>query len=69
MSYDVVVEFINGVGFPIAVCVALYYQNSNQDDRYDKQMQELRKVIENNTMTLTDLCGRLERGMNYGENR
>lgn len=55
MEYTTIIEFINGVGFPIAVTVALFYQNNKQDERYDKQMKELSKVIENNTLTLTEL--------------
>lgn len=55
MEYATIIEFINGVGFPIAVTVALFYQNIKQDERYDKQMKELSKVIENNTLTLTEL--------------
>lgn len=62
MNYDVVVQFINGVGFPIACCVALFYQNHKQDERYDLQMRELSKVIETNTLTLTELCSKFERG-------
>ena len=62
MTYEIVVEFINSVGFPIAVSVMLFYQNNKQDERYDKQMKELSEVINNNTLTLTELCGRLERG-------
>jgi hypothetical protein len=60
MGMDVIIQLINGVGFPIAVSIALFYQNGKQDERYDKQMEELTKVIENNTITLKELCLRLE---------
>jgi hypothetical protein len=60
MGMDVIIQLINGVGFPIAVSIALFYQNGKQDERYDKQMKELTKVIENNTLTLKELCLRLE---------
>lgn len=63
MEYGIIIDVINGVGFPIAVCVALFYQNSKQDERYDKQMKELSKVIENNTLSLTELNLRLEKGV------
>ena len=61
MNMDIIIQLINGVGFPIAVSIALFYQNEKQDERYDKQMKELTKVIENNTLTLNELNLRLEK--------
>ena len=61
MGMDTIIQLINGVGFPIAVSIALFYQNTKQDERYDKQMKELTKVIENNTLTLNELNLRLEK--------
>lgn len=60
MNMEAIIQLINGVGFPIAVSIVLFYQNEKQDERYDKQMRELTKVIENNTLTLKELCLRLE---------
>ena len=60
MNFETIIQLINGVGFPIAVSIVLFYQNWKQDERYDKQMKELAKVIENNTLTLKELCLRLE---------
>lgn len=54
-----ILEVINTVGFPVACCIALFYQNSKQDERYDKQMTELRQVIDNNTNILIELNTRL----------
>lgn len=61
MGMETIVQLINGVGFPIAVSIALFYQNGKQGEAYDRQMQELAKVIENNTLTLTELNLRLEK--------
>lgn len=61
MNMETVIQAINSVGFPIAVSIALFYQNGKQDERYDAQMRELTKVIENNTLTLTELNLRLEK--------
>ena len=60
MNFETIMQLVNGVGFPIAVSIVLFYQNGKQDERYDKQMKELTKVIENNTLTLKELCLRLE---------
>ena len=61
MDMEIIIQLINGVGFPIAVSVALFWQNHKQDDRYDAQMKELTKVIENNTLLLTELNLRLSK--------
>ncbi len=69
MNMEAIIQLINGVGFPIAVSIVLFYQNGKQDERYDTQMRELTKVIENNTLTLKELCLRLEnseRGVKNG---
>ena len=69
MGMETIIQLINGVGFPITVSIALFYLNGKQDERYDTQMKELTKVIENNTLTLNELNLRLEkneRGLNNG---
>ena len=62
MNMETIVQLINGVGFPIVVSIALFYQNCKQDERYDMQMKELTKVIENNTLSIKELNLRLEKG-------
>ena len=62
MNMETIIQLINGVGFPIAVSIVLFWQNCKQDERYDAQMKELTKVIENNTLSITELNLRLERG-------
>ena len=62
MHMETVVQLINGVGFPIAVSVALFYQNSKQDVRYSETMKDLSKVIETNTKTLAELNANLGSG-------
>ena len=68
MNFETIMQLINGVGFPIAVSIVLFYQNWKQDERYDKQMKELTKVIENNTLTLKELSVRLENNERSAKN-
>ena len=71
MNIETIIQLINGIGFPITVSIVLFYQNWKQDERYDKQIQEITKVIENNTLTLKELCLRLEnseRSVKNGQN-
>lgn len=54
------VEIVNSVGFPIAVCVALFYQNNKINENYKEMLGTMDKTIENNTLALKELSIRLE---------
>lgn len=54
MDYNSLVQVISTVGFPIAACIALFWQN-----------QKLSEAINNNTTALIELRNRLE-GNNAG---
>ena len=41
-----VIQAVSTVGFPIACCCFLLWQNSKQDEYHRQQMEELRKTIE-----------------------
>lgn len=56
---DTIIQLINGVGFPIAVSIALFYQNTKQDERYQELTKELQRVINTNTKTLSELNANL----------
>lgn len=51
-----IVNLISSCGFPIACCVFMLWQNSKQDDYFRSQQEELRKSIDNNTKTISELC-------------
>lgn len=54
MDYTSIVQIISSVGFPIAACIALFWQNN-----------KLSEAINNNTTALIELRHRLE-GNNAG---
>lgn len=56
---EAIIQLINGVGFPIAVSIALFYQNTKQDERYQELTKDLQKVINTNTKTLSELNANL----------
>lgn len=60
MNMESIIQLINGVGFPIAVSIALFWTNSKQDERYSSVMKELTQVINNNTKTLAELCTKID---------
>ena len=56
---DTIIQLINGVGFPIAVSIALFYQNTKQDVRYQELTKDLQEVINTNTKILSELNANL----------
>lgn len=53
-------DFINSVGFPIVVSIAMYYQNNVLSQSFQKISQELSTKIENNTVAINKLLDHLD---------
>lgn len=49
------INLISTCGFPIACCAFMLYQNAKQDEYNRKQQDELKKAIDNNTRSITEL--------------
>lgn len=52
MEIDLLTNLINNMGFPIAVCVALFYQNMKTNEAFNKLQETLYQntaVTQNNT--------------------
>lgn len=56
-----IVNVINSVGFPIAACVALYYQNIQSNKMYEKMVEEFSAAVNANTKTLSELVEKLRK--------
>lgn len=59
-----IVNVINSVGFPIAACVALYYQNIQSNKMYEKMVEEFSAAVNANTKTLSELVEKLRKDPN-----
>ena len=58
---------ISSLGYPIVMSLLLLYMMYDNEKKYDETIEGLRKTIENNTLTLTRLCERLETGSEKDE--
>ncbi len=56
MDMNEVTSLISNVGFPIAVCVALFYFMMKQEDKHKEETDKLSATVEANTKVLTELC-------------
>lgn len=50
-----IATLISTVGFPVAMCLLMWYQNSELTKTHKEETSELKKAIENNTVILTEL--------------
>ena len=60
-NLNAIVELINGVGFPIAVCIALFWFNRETIREQQKLLVELKDIIRDNTEVMKDLIDEFKR--------
>lgn len=56
MDVNEIVPLISNVGFPIAICIALFIYMEKQNERHQNETDKLNKIIQSNTKVLTELC-------------
>jgi hypothetical protein len=55
MDIKMIIDLIGSVGFPIVVCITLFYVIREQTIRYTKTIDDLRETIHGNTKILAEL--------------
>ena len=60
-NLSAVVELINGVGFPIAVCIALFWFNRDTIKEQQILLNELKDIIRDNSEVMKDLIDEIKR--------
>lgn len=56
------VELINVVGFPVAVCIALFYVIREMSKNHKETILEFKNSIDQNTRALHELINKIDRG-------
>ena len=56
MDIDSVTQLVSNVGFPVAVCIALFYYMEKQNERHQQETDKLNETVQSNTKVLTELC-------------
>lgn len=54
-------ELVSSVGFPTAVCVALFWSNRETVKHYEKVLFEFKNTLDNNTAAIQQLFNRIDR--------
>lgn len=55
-------DMITSLGYPVVMSLILLYMMRETNNKYAETIEGLRKTIENNTLTITKLCDKLETG-------
>lgn len=55
MSIDQIINLISNVGFPVAMCAALFYYMIIQENKHNEETEKLRETLNSNTKVLTEL--------------
>ena len=56
MEVNEIVSLISNVGFPVVVCIALFFYMEKQNERHQNETDKLNETIQSNTKVLTELC-------------
>lgn len=59
MDLNEVVSSISTVGFPIVMCLIMFFQLEKQNERHKEEMDKISEAINNNTIALTKLAERI----------
>lgn len=55
MDFSAVSQLISSVGFPIAACVALFWQMNRESTQHKEEMGALKESLNQNTLAITKL--------------
>lgn len=56
MDIDSVTQLVSNIGFPVAVCIALFFYMEKQNERHQQETDKLNETVQSNTSVLTELC-------------
>lgn len=60
MDWGTVIQFIQGVGFPIACVLIMFQQMDKERESHKEETQKITEALNNNTLILTELKQKLE---------
>lgn len=60
MDINVIMQIISTVGFPIACCIYLVYNQNKAEERHKEEVDKLRSSLDNNTKVMNKICAILK---------
>lgn len=59
MDFATIISAVSAVGFPIVMCVLLFWYIKNQDDAHKEESNKFTEALNRNTLVLQKLCDKL----------
>ena len=59
MDPSTIVQLISSLGFPIACCIAMFWQNNKLNESHKEEVSKLNEAINNNTIALNHIIDKL----------
>ena len=59
MDTGTIVQLISSLGFPIACCIAMFWQNNKLNESHKEEVSKLNEAIINNTIALNHIIDKL----------
>lgn len=56
MNVDQIINLVSNVGFPVTMCVALFYYMVQEEKKHKEEINKLSETLQANTNVLTELC-------------
>ena len=67
-NFNLIMQAISTVGFPIVICLIMIYILYQTEENHKKEMSEMMKALENNTIAINHLTDIINsRGINNGK--
>lgn len=59
MDTSAIVQLISSLGFPIACCIAMFWQNNKLNESHKEEVSKLNEAINNNTIALNHIIDKI----------
>lgn len=59
MDTNAIVQLVSSLGFPIACCIAMFWQNNKLNESHKAEVSKLNEAINNNTIALNHIIDKL----------
>ncbi len=59
MDTNAIVQLVSSLGFPIACCIAMFWQNIKLNETHKAEVSKLNEAINNNTIALNHIIDKI----------
>lgn len=59
MDPNAIMQLVSSLGFPIACCIAMFWQNNKLNESHKAEVSKLNDAINNNTIALNHIIDKL----------